>query len=508
MMAADVGKEGVRTVRGLPKRSFPARGPAAVLAAAALGLIMATPAEGTVREWLMLRAGLDPTALPSAPSVRLAGMGQVDLCIRDEANEINVRDFGGNVAGVLDDSDGWVIESWFGGTQLQSQQSRLDVERSYGQAGAQVIYRSEERAVGLDYNWTYYEEDAIPGDWARVRGPLLSGVVNQRVAGFVVGAIVGQERENEDRHSNDFFAVRHRQSRWVGQLGALRAFGAWKVALGWDFERGEVKGKSVDPSRFHEDTFSWTRPVDRFSLAVVLPKTGGFEGAVRARFLDRSGGEIAEVSWSGTSPRNPSREIYLRENLITFHEEESDADVTARLRLQLGGALLGLEGSVRTWEWEVVEGTNFKGSNRGGRWASDELSLGAGLSLPLLENTLVAAVQVRGTQEDWESREGLVLQEATARYATAGAGLELFVREDLVLRGGVWASSLDRDTDEPLSLSHRRGMAGGFSWLPSGGTMQFHGSLRLIKEDPWDEDAGSLEEIDGTSFLLGMRMLL
>ncbi len=456
----------------------------------------------------MREAGLDPVALRSAPSVRLAGMGPVDLCVRDEANELNMRDFGLNVAGVLEDSDGWVIESWFGGNRQQLDNPALSSERSYGQAGAQAVYRSNHTALGLDYNWTYFETQDHPGDWSRVRGPLASAIVNRRFGRFILGAVVGSESENESRNSPDFFAIRHNQARWVGQVGGQAAFGATKIGLGWDFERGDVEGKSVDPSRFHEDVLTWVRPVDRFSVSVIHSQGANFEVGVRARLVDRTGGETEVISWSDRSPRNGSKEIFRRSEVVTFSEDESDADVTGRVQLRLARLEIGAEGSYRSWEWDVVEGLNFKGSNREGSRSSDVLRLAAGASTHLLGGRLLAGVQGEVLQDDWETTEGLESSSGTGRYATLGVGAETFVNPEVALRGGAWLTSEDGDIDAPLTLSKGKGFSGGASWLPRGGTVQIHGSLRHTTAEPEKGGATGADEKDETSFLVGLRLLL
>ncbi len=474
------------------------------------GLLLAvgSPAHGTVREWLMQQAGLDPTVLRSAPSARLAGLGRVDLCVRDEANEINTRDFGLNVAGVLEDSDGWVIESWLAGHRQQTNRPDRDSKRSYGNSGAQVVYRSQSTALGLDYNWTFFEATDHPGDWSRVRGPLASALVNHRFGRLVLGAVVGSEGENESRTSENFFAIRHKQTRWVGQLGAQVPVGPTLVALGWDFERGNVEGKSVDPARFHEDELTWVRPLDRYSVAVIVPGADGLEAGLRARYMDRTGGETEVISWSDTSPENPSKELFRRPGLSTFREEETDADVAGRARLDVGRLTVGIEASYRTWEWSAIEASNFKGSNRAGSLSSDALQAAAGVSTRLLQGRMLAAVQGEVGQEDWEEAQSLETRSGTARHGTLGAGLELFVYQDVVLRGGFWLTSQDGDVNEPLTLSRGRGLSAGASWLPRGGTVQLHGGLRHTKTKPDEEGSARVDDKSELSFLLGLRILI
>ena len=55
-----------------------------------------------------------------------------------------------------------------------------DIMSEFIDAGFQAVQRSDDRALGLDINWTYFELEDKPGDWARVRGPLAMAIVNQR----------------------------------------------------------------------------------------------------------------------------------------------------------------------------------------------------------------------------------------------------------------------------------------------------------------------------------------
>ena len=474
-----------------------------------IGLLSAAPADATIREWLMQRAGLDPAVLKSAPSVRLAGMGDVGLCVMDESNEINVRDFGRNVAGVLDDSDRWAVESWFGSTRQQAETAASSSERTFGQAGVQAIRHDEWRALGADVNWTFYEEKINPGDWARVRGPLTSALVNQRIGPVTLGLIVGRETENEDRISPDYFSLGHRQDRWVGQLGARFLHAGWRFAAGWGFERGEVKGTSIDYSRFHHDEFTWVRPVDRFSCAVIFPFGPQSEGGIRGHFMSRTGGETAIRSESAESRQNASGGDILLTDIVTFHEEETDSEVSTLWRIHLGeGTTLGIAGRYAAWEWDVTEGLNFKGSNRTGRWENNQVSAGIGLSHTLLNGRLRTALQARGAQGDVTSEDKLGLFEATARSAMATLGAEAFLSEEVVLRASLMAGGRDLDIDAPLTLVRMTGISGGISWLPMGGGVQVHAALSHRREEPDHEEAIELEDQRNTSYALGLRLLL
>ena len=472
-----------------------------------VGFSGASQAQTTVQAILMEQAGVDPEFLRPSPSVRLAGMGGLSLAVADEANEISVRDFARNAAGYLEDSDSWVVETWLSGNTQLGNRDHFATERRFGGAGVEVIQRSENRALGGLINWTYYQQTDRPGDWSKVRGPVSSALVNQRFGALTLGILLGRESENEDRISEDFFSLKHEQGRWVGQLGAAYAAAGWTFCGAWDFERGDVKARSVDPARFHEDAFHWTRPIDRYSVAILVP-SGPIEGGVRASFMDREGGERAEISWSDRSPWNPSGTNYFAD-VVTFEETEAESEVLTRWRFHWGAAtLLAFEGALRVHDAEVSEGINFKGSRREGASEETSVSVALGASHQLLRGRLLIGAEGRLSQSDWEVSTDTTFEEATAQSGSIRAGVEYFLNPSVVLRGGLLYAASDRDIDAPLSLVRRQGVSGGVSWLPSGGLVQMHGSLSFQKEEPWDDEAVGTESIDETSYMLGLRLLL
>jgi hypothetical protein len=332
--------------------------------------------------------------------------------------------------------------------------------------------------------------------------------VNQRFGNLTLGMRLGREAENEDRHSVDYFSLRHSQERWIGQLGAQVELMGVILAGAWDFERGAVKAKSIDPPRFHEDDFTWKRPLDRYTAALVWASGDRIEGGVRASVMDREGSEAVEVSWSEDAPLNPSNELFHAE-LTTFYEQESEVEILSRWRFGIGsGTFLGLEGSYRDFELDVDEGVNFKGSQRAGAWSQSVLGVGAGVSQSLMNGRILLVLEARGLRGDSKAAEEGILTEETWQDALLSAGLEYFPRADLALRCGVAARSFDGDVDGPTSLALLKGASGGVSWLPRGGTIQVHGALRYSRQEPWDTDAADLADEDDLTYLLGLRLLL
>jgi hypothetical protein len=463
----------------------------------------------TVRELLMESAGLDPAALSSTPSIRLLGMGDLSLSVPDESNELNTHDFGGSISGVLEDGERWVAESWLGNHRRTVEHADYGAERRYGHGGFQLIRRWPGRAMGADFEYSYFEDAESDAGWSKIRGPRLSGMFNQRIGPVTAGLILGRESEDEARITPDFFAIRHQQDRWLGQLGVeTQCFGMrWGAA--WDFERGDVVGKGIDAARFHEDTFTWTRPLNRYSFFALLKPRPGLEGGVRLRGLDRQGSERALVSWSGESPYNPSGTNYSAE-AISFFEEESDWDVKTLWRAHgSGGMTVAAEAGYRAWDHRVDEGTEFKGSLRAGRAQRKIYSLGAGASRRVLAGRVLLALEGRGAIEDWVMEEPQpAAADGTSRRASVGAGLEFFATDRLMLRGGFSLFSEDQNIDRPVTLRTGNALSGGLSWVPRGGLLQVQAGVRHERAVPKEEISTNLEKTDETQFALGLRWLL
>jgi len=473
-------------------------------------LLLGAPAgRATVRELLLQNAGLDPQSLASTPSVRLLGMGNLDLSVPDESNELNAHDFGGNIAGLLEDGELWVVESWLGNHRQSADRTGFGAERRFGHAGVQVVRRWPSRAMGADVDYGYFENTERGGDWSKIRGPRMSAIYTQRVGPVTAGLILGREKENEARISGDFFAIRHEQGRVLGQLGltARRLGIQWGAAV--DFERGDVVGKGIDPARYHEDTFTWSRPVNRYSVFALTQLRPGLEGGVRFRALDREGSERAAISWSGESPYNASGTNYFTE-AVTFAEKESDWDLTTRWRARdRRGMTVGVEAGYRSWDHEVREGDEFKGSLRAGEAEKKVFNAGAGISRRVLGNRVLVGLEAHGAFEDWVEVDGLSRRtEGAARRLLAGAGFEAFASDRLVVRGGFSLVSDDADVDAPATLRTGHVLSAGLAWVPRGGLIQIQAGMRQERLTPDAETAPDVDQTDETQFLLGLRWLL
>jgi len=471
----------------------------------------AAPALATLQQRLMEEAGIDPVAIGSLPSIRLEGLGGMHLGILDEGNELNAHDFGGSVSGVLEDADGWTIDGWGGSDRLALEQGPHSFERGFGHSGLQVIKRAPRRALGLDANWSFWDAPNAAWTEGKVSGPRISALLNQQIGRFTLGGAVGLESEEERRDVEDFFAIQHKQDRVVGQLGGQVRLDELMTGLQagatWDFDRGDIEGKSEDPARFHQDDYTWSSPGDRFSVFLLMRGTGALEGGVRASYLSRDGSERVLVSWSDRSPRNPSRTNY-RDEAVTFWEKGSDWQASTCWRWHMNSAtILGFEAGFRQFEHEVEEGINYKGSLRAGRTERKTFSAGFGASRLLLQDRLLAAAEAHGIlgTRQWDD-DGTPL-EADERDVQAAIGLEYFAARSVVLRGAVYSGTEDEDVDAPLSMNKVSGVSAGASWLPRGGTIQFHAALRYERISRDAPEALSLEKGNGLGYSIGMRLL-
>jgi len=204
---------------------------------------------------------------------------------------------------------------------------------------------------------------------------------------------------------------------------------------------------------------------------------------------------------------NPSNEEFYTE-VITFKEDESDIELRNQWRFFLGQTMtLGLEAAYWKWKWDVVEGLNYKGSNLGGNWESDFISLKAGVSQRFL-GKLLLAVQLQGRQGENKSTIDGSHEAITARYLAGNVGFELFLSEDVTVRGGYQNSNYDKDIDGPTSLTKSHNVSAGLSWLPRGGLLQLSGAVTYGNTRPWDDEATLLRDKNETSYLFGFRMLL
>ena len=116
----------------------------------------------------------------SRSSARLGALGNAWVAIEDESNEINLWDYGNNVAGFLDDRDAWSGDFW--ASSVTRDRSPVEVKGSGAgtETGFQLSFRNWQRALGVEGSFTSAAvEDGLdrPG---RLRGGQQPGRSIQR----------------------------------------------------------------------------------------------------------------------------------------------------------------------------------------------------------------------------------------------------------------------------------------------------------------------------------------
>ena len=470
-------------------KSWPAAGAFLVLAVAPL--VLTDPCGASVIEQIMAEEGLPVAEIEGPGSTRLDGMGRLELVIPDENNEINLLDYGGNLAGTIFDKDHWSLETWTRYHNLLLD-PRDPTRRRFRflSGGTRVVYRkADQRAIGAAVNYQRLEASPVTGDDVAVRGPVTEAFYNERPFSWLAAAVsLGLNSENEDRVSEDVFSVRHRQGRIEGQVGLAFLLGSYRLGATWDFRRGEITGTSRDPAAFHSDQFVWKRPEDTFSAQAVFLPDGPVRGGAFVRRKAFEGGETARLRWSDRFPDNGSRENFALETTSFLEEEESTTYGTRWFyelgaTWRLGGLLSGASGSTL-----VTEGVNFKGSRRAGETDFDSRRLGAGASGLFLDRRLQAGVEAYLERGDLTESSVRAAVDRSWQTRSLRVGAEMFWTKSFVVRGGLVTEDLDLDVDRPASRHRGFLYTLGASYLPRGGLWQLDGALGLERRRRAQED--------------------
>lgn len=461
------------------------------------------------------------------PSLRLDAMGGLYLVVPDENNELNLSDFGGNLAGVLSDRQGWSVESWLGrdnsyedlnetylGEDVR-QRTRFDLVGG----GLDVVYRRKARsALGLNLAWQGYDARLTYGPNSQVTGPGFQAFGNQ-VFGPVtaaVGVSMASDKEsiadNQDPSAADVFAISHES-----KTRRLTVAAAWDLKragmlLGAQVDADQVRidGSSEDRSGYHADNFDWRRPATQMSLTLVRPEgLGSFAFGVNLGRLRREGTEEAEISWSDRFPDNPGR-VNFAALVPTFTEKESGWSAEGRAswrfapHLQLSGG-----GLYRSFESDVTESANanFVGSRSQESADVTVWRVGAGLGAVLLQDGRLRVgleTAVDGGQLDSVRPRESTTQETLS--FDARTGVEYLFARDLVVRAGYQRMAKDHAVGEPASLGQSNGVTVGFGYAPRGGLIVLDTILQVWREYP--DVPGDLDrEADARYLAVSARLL-
>lgn len=450
-------------------------------------------------------------------TARLGAMGGMRYVIPDENLEINLSDFGRNIAARARDKDpGWTLENGYSRFRRtedfvanigRGDFAQREVLTQEGALALASFRMDTGRAFGGQVVWNAQQVTERVGTDSRTRGPNMSAYWNETVGPFELGLGVTRFNDNEAITSTDLFAIRHFSSLIRYSLGALYSFGGLDWGAQVDFDQVTIRGKSRDDSGFHQDDFLWRRPTLRYQFSAFLPEGGDLEAGINLRAFDLEGREQVSISWSDRFPANPGG-FNFDKTLGTFEESESGVRVEARALYWLGYApRVGGFFAFEERSSEVVESVNFLGSRRQGQVEQTKLELGGGFGTSFLSEVLTLALEVEGEFAEVTETDRLgVSSDRSTRDVMVRGGVEWFVRTNLALRAGYdWLAS-DTDLNGPFSLQTGNGANLGFGFLPHGGIFSVDGVFRYVDREPKETGGRSLET-DGFEVGLYTRLL-
>jgi hypothetical protein len=443
-------------------------------------------------------------------SARLDGLAGMWVAVEDESREINMWDYGENVAGFLLDRDEWTGDFWL---RVASRDRRLD-GRSYsgsiGESGVRVSFRSYERALGLEGNLTAGDDSqGSSGEKHAFSGPRVAIVGNQSIGERIfLGAAFTHVNEDEKLTRANPLEAEHHTRRTDFHFGAFYyLMDLVDVGVTAQFARNRIEGVSEDGQ--HRDTFDWDRPVTRLGFQAILSGQDALKGGVYLRRTLLDGGEELEISWSREFFINPSG-VDLTLTVPTLTEELKSMEYGTRWLYAPSPALaLGVDASYEGGSYESEASPTFPAFVTTTDLDFTATGLGVGASVSPVEDLMVAG------QFDVSTREidSVVLasgQNETSSDAAARAGAEYFVRPYLALRGGLAFHLLkydlkflsERESRDWRSLA----WAAGVGWAPRGGFLLLdfalgHTSRNLTEPDGLEDETGGFDvTITGRAF--------
>ncbi len=486
---------------------------------AAASILAPAPAAAQAIDWLASQSGID---LPADPgSSRLDGMGGLRIVVPDEARELNLHDYGRIASGLLWDGD---YRRWdFWASDLSQVNDRTDDSglRTRNrddllEIGGRMSWRpNDQRVLGGEYVFDQLEQSIERGDRTKSRGPRWGIFGAQRVGKLAIGGSVRLTSDNEDLSSDDVFSIRHRSdgARFVGSL-AYRA-SSFELGLQAESQTNTITGISREEARFHEDEYTWKRPVQVYSGAFVWHATERLAGALRARGFTLDGSQKVAVSWSDRMPGNPGggpepgQGEALQLLTGTFSEEADGVEMGTRWELLLLDWMrVAVEAEQGEKSDEVVEGDNFKGSRRALSTEDSWTRAGGGAGAEWMDGRMRFGVE--GWMLRNEHKQTSVIgaeSETTSRILEMRTGLEFFIEQNLAIRAGYNRSAEDSDLDAPRTLGIGDGVTFGLGYYPRGGIYAIDAAVQHRMVEP-DYEGDPASEGSSTVVTLAARLLL
>lgn len=462
-------------------------------------------------DYLAQEAGLALDRTPA--SARLEGMGGLTIAVADEGRELNLSDYGRNLAGWLPDREGRRSDLWFRSidraVDVRNERNvRTRTRTGLVETGAIASWSSgSKRLLGAEYAYERLETAVERGERSRDRGPQWGGFGNQRLGPLVVGGAVHFSSDAQHLTTTNPFGISHDGSgvRYTGALAYFRG----NLAVGAQVERqvNTILGYGHEVSRFHEDELTWKRPVGIYSAVATFSPAALLRGAVRASLLRIDGRQDVDVSWDYRMPDNPGRANY-RALVGAFEEEVRGGEIGSRWDADLTGSMrASIDGEIGWTSDLVTEGVNYKGSRRALDRDRGWTRLVGGLGYALASGRGRGGVEGSFLRTKTEDRVDGGVEEISERRLEVRAGAEYYLRDDIALRAGYARTVDDRDLDAPRTLHTGSAVTIGLGLMPRGGLFQIDALLRYGSLAPDYGGAPNREE-EATSLGLGARFLL
>lgn len=445
-------------------------------------------------------------------------MGQLGLVIADENNEINLSDFGANLAGIAEDRDGWSVEGWGGRIKnlddslnpTGSSDSRINNSLDQDLGGIDAVYRKPgRRALGVTALYDAQQTAATGGNAAKLSGPNFSVFWNE-IHGPISAAVrLGTWSDNQNLVTTDVFGISNSSSGSVTTLASAWTWRGWRIGGQLELDRSIIRGVSADPGGFHDDEFNWNRPVTRLRLNLIRPEGKRLAFGVNLTSLSINGSEEGTFRWSDRFASNPSRLNYLV-RVPTFQEKERDWGVEGRSLYRLTSALnLGGYASYQGFKTNVDDDPsgNLPGSLSFQDSDNKVWKLGAGLGGTWVQDRLRAGVEGYAQGQSVSSVLQRVTVDTKSRNYALHAGLEWLLPSRIALRAGYLQGTLDENVDQPYNFYRNNGFTVGMGYLPMGGIVSLDAALRILQQRPGYSGGGSDTKTRVQDLEFGARFL-
>ncbi len=409
----------------------------------------------------------------SRNSARLDALAGAWVSLEDESREINMWDYGRNVAGFLLDRDAWTGDFWAKVEDIDRRASGEPSSGSVSEGGFQAAFRSYDRAIGVEGTLTqgedYSGEESAKHTFS---GPRIGVVGNLALSeSLFLGLAISQIDEKEKIVSGNPLAAEHTTSRTDWQFGAVY-FLSSKIDLGASLQLSNNRIKGVSQDGLHRDEYDWDRPITEYGAQIIYGAESDLQGGAYVNWTKLDGGEVLRVSWAREFFLNPSG-VDLSINVPTLSEDLSASSAGTRWFYRLiNGIDVGAAAQYTSGDYSVVVNPTFPSLNRTMERSFTEMKLSMGLGLtPISDLSILGQVDVQRLETD-----AVVLENASERIERTtkiGGGLEYFARPSLVLRGGfAWSTYADEfDFVGELTKTEYTSTdyTGGIGWSPRGG---------------------------------------